>query len=152
MVSLAIDGHFEPPQPCPVTVGMLIGCAYRIKVVGIPLNEGQEVYPTIEVINRLYPPAGQAARFPIPIELTRQELEMALNGRYVTRVIYLEDPATALPRAEDPKHQRYFDVRTDQDPVEVADQLGRPMAILRMGSRLPTPWRATRDFCMAHLR
>ena len=146
MVSLAVGGDFEPPQPCPVTAGMLIGHAYRIKVVGIPLNEGFEVYPTIEVINRLYPPPGQEARFPIPVQLTREELELALNGRYVTRVIYLEDPATALPRLEEPGRQRYFEVRTDQDPVEVADQLGRPMAILRMGSRVPDAAESNESF------
>jgi hypothetical protein len=33
--------------------------------------------------------------------------------------------------------QRYFEVRADEDPLKVADRLGRPMAIIRMGSRTP---------------
>ena len=89
------------------------------------------------MINRLYPPAGSQVKFPIPIELTREELEMALRGQFVIRVIYLENPRTALPRREDPAHQRYFEVAPSQDPLEVADGLGRPMAILRIGSRVP---------------
>ncbi len=62
---------------------------------------------------------------------------MALEGKFVTRVIYLEDPLTALPVAEDPHEQSYFEVAAHDNPLEVADRLGRPMAILRLGGRLP---------------
>ena len=89
------------------------------------------------MINRLDPPPGQESRFPIPIEITQEELELALSGQFVTRVIYLEDPNRPFPLPEEPKRQRYFEVRADQDPLQVADELGRPMAILRMGSRVP---------------
>jgi hypothetical protein len=77
-------------------------------------------------------------RFPIPIELTLEELDLAASGRYITRVIYLEDPRTALPVAEDPQQQRYYEIDSSLDPLHVADRIGRPMAILRMGSRVPT--------------
>jgi hypothetical protein len=42
-----------------------------------------------------------------------------------------------LPQADDPVHQRYFEVGPQEDPLYVADRLGRPMVILRMGSRVP---------------
>ncbi len=84
------------------------------------------------------PPPGQELRFPIPIELTLEELDLAASGRYITRVIYLEDPRTALGVREDPDRQRYYEVDSTSDPLEVADRIGRPMAILRMGSRIPT--------------
>jgi hypothetical protein len=116
---------------------MLIGQVYRLKITRIPRNEGLEVFPTIEVINRLYPPQGLESRYPIPIQFTLQELEMALNGRFVTRVIYLEDPDTALPVRDKPGDQRYYEVRSDDNPLQVADRLGRPVAIMRMGSRTP---------------
>ena len=32
-----------------------------------------EVFPSIEVINRLHPPAGQSAHYPIPIDVTQDE-------------------------------------------------------------------------------
>lgn len=136
-VSVAQDGQFEPSQPTPARFGMLIGPVYRLKLTRIPRNEGQEVFPTIEVINRLYPPQGLEAQFPIPIHFTLEELEIALSGRLVTRVIYLEDPQSALPVQDSPDFQRYYEVRADQEPLQVADRLGRPVAILRMGSRTP---------------
>lgn len=135
-IAPAIEGLFAQPQPAPLLVGLLIGEVYRFRVTRIPLHPGAEVYPTIEVIDRLYPPEGLAHRFPIPIELTKEELELALEGKLVTRVIYVENPQNALPRSEGP-HQRYFETRAVVDPLEVADQLGRPIAILRIGSRQP---------------
>jgi hypothetical protein len=89
------------------------------------------------VIDRLYPPPGQAARFPIPIELTDEELKLALDGQYVLRVIYVEEPRTALPVQGAPGKQRYFEIGVGEDAMMTADRLGRPVAILRMGSRVP---------------
>ena len=137
LISLADGGGFSPPQPGPVRAGLLIGQVYRICVVNIPLNEGLEVFPTIEVINRLYTPRGQETRFPIVIELTAEDLRFALDGKFVTRVIYLEDPLNALPVREGPQSQGWFEVGAGTDPLAVADQLGRPVAILRMGARVP---------------
>lgn len=136
-VSVAIQGQFEPPQKTPALFGMFIGPVYRLKLTRIPRNEGQEVFPTIEVINRLYPPPGLENHFPIPVHFTQEELTMALSGRLVTRVIYLEDPQSALPVRDSLDQQRYYEVRSDEDPLKTADRLGRPMAIMRMGSRTP---------------
>lgn len=136
-IALAQEGFFEPSENAPLLVGLLVGHVYRLKVTNIPQQVGEELYPSIEVLNRLYPPAGSEGRFPIPIELTREELDMALRGMFVVRVIYLEDPALALPVSQSPLDQRYFEVGPQQDPLEVADSLGRPMAILRIGSRVP---------------
>jgi hypothetical protein len=133
-----VEGGYDEPRPDKLTAGLLIGHVYRLQVTGIQFHEGQEVYPTIELVDRLYPPPGQAARFPIPIELTEEELAYALDGRYVTRVIYVEDPNSALPVADVPGKQRWFEIDPRQDPLEVADRLGRPVAILRMGSRIPS--------------
>jgi hypothetical protein len=138
LISMAEEGAFQRPQPAPVKVAMQIGSVYRFKVMRIPLREGAEVFPTIELIDRLHPPDGAAWRFPIPVQLTREELELALSGKYVTRVIYVENPTDALPQVADRRFQRYFEVRPDSDPVRVADELGRPVAILRIGSRVPS--------------
>ncbi len=137
MVSLATAGVFEQPRPAPVCAGLLIGQVYRLRVTNIPLNPGLEVFPTIELIDRLYAPHGQQYRFAIPIELAKQDLQMALEGKFVTRVIYLEDPQIALPVRDDPQSQNWFEVGAGCDPLAVADSLGRPVAILRLGARLP---------------
>jgi hypothetical protein len=137
LVSLAIDQQFSAPQTVPFKVGMLIAPVYRLRVTQIPNHTGEEVYPTVEIINRIYPPVGEEFRFPIPIDLTQAELELALAGKFVTRVVYLEDPQQAVPIATAPDEQRYFEVRPSDDPLEVADRLGRPVAIIRLGGRLP---------------
>jgi hypothetical protein len=137
LVTLACQGGFAEPQRTSALAGMLIGHVYRLKVSNIRLREGQEVFPTIEVIDRLYPPPGQATRFPIPVVLTQEELEFAMEGRYVKRVIYVEEPRTALPVRDEPGRQRYFEIPAGADAMETADRLGRPVAILRMGSRVP---------------
>jgi hypothetical protein len=136
-IETAETGGFDNPRPAPLVAGMLIGQVYRLRVTSIPNREGEEVYPTIEVIDRLYPPVGLEFKFPIPIDLTQEELEMALDGKFVTRVIYLEEPDAATPVAQKPTDQSYFEADEGDNPLDVADALGRPMAILRIGGRLP---------------
>lgn len=138
-VSLATPQGFTEPAPAPLVVGMLIGHVYRLKITDIPgeQNVGLEAFPTIELVNRLYPPPGYEARFPVPVQFAQDDLEIALSGQFVTRVVYLEDPLNPLPVAETPQTQRYYEVHPQDDPLEVADRLGRPMAIARIGSRQP---------------
>jgi hypothetical protein len=85
----------------------------------------------------MYAPRGREHRFPIPIVLEEQDLIRALDGGMVTRVIYLEDAEVASPIADEPGSQRVTDVSASDNALQVADQLGRPMAILRIGSRVP---------------
>lgn len=136
-ISLAVSGAFDAPQLTPLRIGLLIAPVYRLKVSNLPGHEGQEVFPTIELIDRLYPPPGQERRFPVPIELTADDLALALDGKYVTRVIYLEDPDMALPVAQRADQQEWFDAGPGVNPVQEADRWGRPLAIVRMGGRVP---------------
>lgn len=138
LISLAAEGAFSEPRSAPTRVGMLIGQVYRLRVTNIPLEPGREVFPTVEIIDRLYSPRGQEVRFPIPVELTLQDIRMALDGKFVTRVIYLEDPQSALPVRQDIGGQNWFEARPGQDPLAVADGFGRPVAILRLGARMPS--------------
>jgi hypothetical protein len=136
LVSLAVNEQFLPEKPAPQRVGLLIGSVYRLRVTNIPRAEGIEVFPTIEVVNRTYAPVTHQVRFAIPIEIAQQDLELAVEGKFVTRVIYLEDPHNASPnRSED--GQSWFEVQPGRDPLAAADLLGRPVAILRMGGRVP---------------
>lgn len=136
-VSIGHHGTYQFPSEGSLQVGLTVGNVYRLKVSNIPRNEGGEIFPSVEIINRLYPPAGQKWRFPIPIQIAQEDLEQALAGKMVVRVIYVENPNEAFPEAEDPRQQRYFDVLPDEDPLQVADELGRPIAIVRLGSRKP---------------
>ncbi len=114
----------------------LVGYVYRIRISGMPEYPGIELYPSIEVLDRLHPPPGQELNFPIPLEFTPREIETALDGRLVTKVVFLEQPQLAPPRAQT------FPIPTPELPSSVnilaeADRAGRPMAIIRLGSRVP---------------
>jgi hypothetical protein len=138
-VAISHGGGLEEPQPLPLLVGMNIGPVYRLRVTNIPFRPGVEVYPTLEIVDRLHPPVGKALEFPIPVELTEEDLLLASGGYLVTRVIYVEDPDRALPVQSDPLHQNWLDAPRGQDPFTTALELGRPVAILRIGSRIPDP-------------
>lgn len=136
-ISIASQGQFGPPLATPLKVGFLVAPVYRLKLSNIPGHEGQELFPTIEVIDRLYPPRGHERRFSIPVELNADDIELALEGNFVTRVVYLEDPTMALPVAEGRLDQHWFDAGPGINAVEEADRWGRPLAIVRIGGRVP---------------
>src|SRR3954469_23954341 len=139
-IALASEGSFSNVQSNEALVGLQIGPVYRLQVADIPNTNGLSLYPTIEVIDRTYPPPGVALRYPIPIELTQDELDLASQGAFVTRVIYVEDPNQALPIARKASdEQPWFEAPKGEDPLVTADRLGRPIAILRIGGRVPRP-------------
>jgi hypothetical protein len=139
-IALATEGNFGPAQPGNVLVGLQVGAVYRLQVTDLVRHPGVEIFPTIEVIDRTYPPAGLALRYPIPIELAEEDIELAAQGMFVTRVIYVEDPNQALPvRRTNDEAQPWLDVRPGDDPLVVADGLGRPITIVRIGGRVPPP-------------
>lgn len=138
-ISLAAHGTFTEPASAPLKVGLLIGQVYRLRISEIPDYPGEELFPTIELVDRLYPPPGLRWKFPIPVEITQADLKAAFTGRFVTRVVYLEDPEHALPVQGDPLHPAWWESAPRENPLELADRLGRPMAIVRLGGRVPNP-------------
>jgi len=68
--------------------------------------------------------------------LTLEDLELALAGRYITRVIYLEDPNRALPVQTSDEEQLSHDI-FGGDPIALASTQGLPVAIVRIGGRVP---------------
>ena len=131
--------NFGQARTSQMSIGMAVGYVYRFKLSNLPvLNAvGESLYPSIEVFGKLSPPAGLEKDFPIQVVVTQDDIELALTGRMVTRVIYLEDPRGDLPHLHTTTDQPSIDVPRGQDPLRAAEQMGRPMAILRMGSRVP---------------
>lgn len=135
-VSLAADGEWTDESD-KVLTGLTLGQAYRLKVSNLALFPGKAVYPTIEVIDRTYPPVGMELRFPIPIVFNEDDVRLAMQGMFVTRVVYVEDPQMAIPGAQKPGEQLWHDAGSSANALEVADRLGRPVAIVRLGGRVP---------------
>lgn len=136
-INFAEAGQFANDIPSPARVAVLVGPVYRLRLTGIPGGEELELFPTIEVIDRTCPPAEREHRFPIPIEIDEQDLADAAKGELVVRVVYVEDNEIAEPVNTANMPQRVLDVKPDQNALRTADSLGRPVAILRMGSRVP---------------
>jgi hypothetical protein len=138
-VALAEDRRFSAPQAGPVRVGMLIGPVYRLCLINLPQLTDVELFPTVELVDRVYPPPGQELRFPVPIEFTLEDLRAAASGKLVTRIIYVEDPKQAIPARGQGPGKDWFEVQPGSDPLAVADALGMPIAIVRIGGRTPDP-------------
>ena len=141
-------GQFTERLATPLQAGLLVGCDYRLRVTGIPFHSGKELFPTLTLLARTYPPQGRELEFPITINLTLEDLEWALAGRYITKVIYLENPNAALPVQTSGDDQLSHDIRGG-DPLAVAATLGLPVAILRIGGRVPpqTSGLLSPEFC-----
>src|SRR5688500_14408150 len=90
-ISPAVGSGFAEGQLDQLLVGLQVGPVYRFRVTEIPEHPGLEVFPTIEMVDRLYPPPGLALKFPVPIDLTQDELLAAVDGKFITRIIYIED-------------------------------------------------------------
>ena len=114
------------------------GRVYRFQLTDIPFNPDRALYPTLELIGRLNPPTGREWEFPIEIELPQADLELALQGNLVTRVVFLENSENARPTdAARSTADLTVEVPNNYDPVAVAASQGRVLAILRVGSRAP---------------
>ena len=137
MISFANDGFFGEPVEQPARGAMLIGPPYRLKITGIAFQPEMELFPTIEIIDRTYPPPEKAHRFPIIIELDQDDLDAAMRGDLVTRVVYLEDSQNAEPVSYAGGPQRAYIASPTENMLQTADTFGRPLAIIRLGSRVP---------------
>lgn len=122
--------------PAPAQFAASPGYLYRLHVSDLPEFPGVSFYPSVELLDRLHPPTGREHQFPVPVILTEADLQAAAAGLMVTRVIYLENPRLA---ASDDPLQRDLPLSGEEqkNAVAVATELGRPMAIIRLGSRQP---------------
>ncbi len=121
----------------PADFALIVGSIYRLQLDNIPGFPGSRLYPSVEILDRLHPPQGLQGRYPVPLDFTNDELQAALEGRLITKVIFLEQPDLALPthlrEGEVPVHH----VRPGDNVLQLADTLGRPIAIIRMGLWTP---------------
>jgi hypothetical protein len=130
-------GQFQPLGNGRVVVGLMVGQVYRLRITGIPTRAGAEVFPSIDLVDRLYAPQGLELKFPISVHIPFEDLAAALDGQLVTRVIYLENPELAIPVPFAEGVQPTVDVGAGDDPLLGARMRGRPLAIVRAGSRVP---------------
>ena len=138
--SLADNGQFQNPVS-QLEAGFLVGQVYRFRITGIRGYEGAELYPTLEVIDRTYPPPGLATRYPIRIDLDHVRL------RVCTEPVKPGDPRDLCWKTRRPPY-RWFPrqqsrfappryPRKSRSRWKLPTGLGRPVAIVRIGSMAP---------------
>jgi hypothetical protein len=141
--------HSRPATPfkqaSPAQFGVLVGHMHRLKIDNIPDMPGVELYPTIEILDRLHPPRGQKHNFPILIHIDQRDIDLALGGNLVTRVVYLEQPQLAAPFELD-EATRARDLDKKENAMAQADRYGRPMVIVRLGGRVPSAHGESQSF------
>ena len=136
-VTVYSRAEVEPiQQDAPAGVSVAVGHSYRLRLSDMPEFPGAELYPTIEILDRLHPPAGKAELFPVPVEFTEEEIQFALDGRLVTKVVYLEQPQRVVPESLRPPGG-IRSVPASRNLIAEADRDGRPMVLVRLGSRVP---------------
>lgn len=122
------------------TYGLKTGVGYRLRLTNIPNHPEAALYPVLEVTGHLHRPHDVApGRFPIRVVIQDIDLEETIErGRLVTYVVYLEEPDQALP-INLPAHEiPIATLSAIEDPLRVGAALGRVMAIMRLGGRVPT--------------
>jgi uncharacterized repeat protein (TIGR01451 family) len=120
----------------PVVAGLRPGYIYRVKLSGIADLPAVALYPSLEVRGSLQlPPRLNAADYPAPVVFTDLDIQKALSGTLVTKVVYLEHPDKAPPLATKQDQPLETDLPFGQDPLEEARGFGRPMVIVRLGER-----------------
>jgi hypothetical protein len=137
VVTIYSDAQTQPLSgKSPVQAAIVRGAVYRLKFSNLPNYPDLELYPTIELVDVLHPPQGQADKFPIQVVLTEEEIFLASEGRLITKVVYLEPAQEANPLTLGQPAPN-LTVAPDENVIEEADRRGRPLLILRLGSRTP---------------
>jgi uncharacterized repeat protein (TIGR01451 family) len=131
------QGRSKPRTfPTPVVVGMRPGYLHRLKLDKIPDHKGLALYPTIEVRGSLKLIAKFAANnFPATVRISPEDIEAAIKGTLVTKVIYLEHPDRAEPRATTADDILELDVPRENNPFDEARLKGRVMLVVHLGER-----------------
>lgn len=123
-----------------LTAGLRVGTGYRFRVANIPDRPGREFYMVVELVGHLHRPANiDPLDHPIRIQLGTADIDDVLDqGRMVTHLVYLEDPDQAIPLHLPAAEIPVVSLSPAEDATAVAKALGRVMAIVRLGTRLPS--------------
>jgi uncharacterized repeat protein (TIGR01451 family) len=127
----------ERTFPAPVQAAFRPGYVYRVELTGFTRHPGVSLFPTLEVRGTLrLPPKIAAAKYPAPVLVTDEDIDRALAGAFITKVVYLEHPDKAVPISSDPDNPGEQEVPPNRDLLKEARELGRPVLVLRLGQRL----------------
>jgi uncharacterized repeat protein (TIGR01451 family) len=120
----------------PATVGIRPGYHYRFALSNIPGNRAARLFPSLEVHGSLQVPRHlDPVKHPVPLVFTEDDLNRALEGKFICKAICLEDPDKADPLATKPLQLLESAVGSEKEAIEAARGKGRLLVILRFGER-----------------
>jgi uncharacterized repeat protein (TIGR01451 family) len=122
-----------------LSIGLRPGYSYRFELGNVGLRRNAVIWPSIEVRGALVSrPSLNVAEHPIPIFLSEDDVERILEGRFLTKVYYLENPDQAVngPQLGVPLE---ISAASEVEAIKQAQARGRIMIIVRAGERLWTP-------------
>ncbi len=123
----------------PTQLTLQPGARYLFKLEGLPGLDGQALYPTLEVLDVLYLPRQlKASDHPAPINLTEVDAVAAFRGAMITKIITLEDPDGPYVGIGGNVNGADVEPLAGLDPYSFAKEVGRPLAILRLGNKEPS--------------
>jgi uncharacterized repeat protein (TIGR01451 family) len=124
----------------PAVFGLRPGYVYRIELSNLPYHPERSLFPEVEVRGTIVPrPGMKYMDYPIPLLFTQGDIDRALAGAVITKVIYLEDPEKALPTTVPLDAPVELPDVTEQQAIRAAFDNGRPVAIVRFGGKIPSP-------------
>jgi hypothetical protein len=135
LIAIETAQGWSPLREGPLRIGLVVGQPYRLRIGGIAGREGDELFPSLRILAKLATPAGMDWRFPAEVVIDRDDLDAALAGSLVRRVVYV----ACEPEEPELVPDGWFDVKPGDDAFEVARTLGDPVAEIVIGNRLPAP-------------
>ncbi|MCE9533923.1 MAG: DUF11 domain-containing protein [Planctomycetes bacterium] len=127
-------------------VALRPGYCYRFELANIGERKKDVIWPSIEVRGTLIPqPQMNVADHPIRIVFTEDDIERILEGRFITRFYYLEDPHRAINGTQLPGIPIEINTPNEAEALKEARSRGRLLIIVRAGERLWTPDELVRE-------
>jgi len=110
------------------------GAIYRLKLSGIPLHPGLELYPTLEVVPSNVRTDAFLAHSSVPVAFTEDDFEQVAAGNYVVKVIYLPDPQFQDLATTGTNEVVSTQLEPGVDPIAEAYRRGSILLVVRMGN------------------
>ena len=117
-------------------LGLRPGYRYRFQLDSKDIKNSTNLYPTLEILGSVrMPPSLRLFDYAAAIVITEEELKLANEGRLICKLLYLEKndakPAYSAGNMVPPQ----TDIPFGNNLLATANDMGRPVARLWLGSR-----------------
>ncbi len=126
--------NFRDQLETPGRYNFLQGGAYRLRLSNIPRRPGLFLYPTIEVAAQNPKTTTFIAHSAVPLSFTDDDIEQAIAGNFVVKVIYLPDPQFQDIATAGPDEVVSTKLEPGIDPLQEAQRRGSVLLIVRLGN------------------